>query len=165
MADRDQLAFADHCYPSAQPLRFLHVVCGEEDRYPFLGGEGGQVLPHCGCRHDIEAGSRFIQEDQGRAVKHGAGQGQLLLHALTPFAGLFFASIPHTHVSEELLYAGTAIGGWDSPDSAVELEVVLGAQLFIDARVLEQCAGAGPDFIRLGPGIEAQHLGPAVGRL
>jgi hypothetical protein len=93
-------------------------------------------------------------------VEQRPGQGQLLLHALAPGPGRVLAPFPEPHLFQQLADARPPLGPGQAVGPGVELQVILGAQVLIDARVFQQGAGAGPDLVGLSARVITQHLGP-----
>lgn len=50
------------------------------------------------------------------------------------------------------------------PDPGVEIEILVGAQAFVDAVVFEQRAAAGANLVGMGTEVAAEHFGLAGGR-
>ena len=65
------------CYPVTEALRFFHVVGRQEDR-SAPGTKIGDNIPELSPRLWVEAGRRFVQEDQLGIPHQGDGNGQAL---------------------------------------------------------------------------------------
>src|SRR5260221_13773427 len=79
-AERDHLAVVHHRDAVAKPLRFFHVVRGQQHCPPaFL--ESLDDIPGLMARLRVEAGSWLIQEEQLWVSHQGAAKGEPLLLA------------------------------------------------------------------------------------
>jgi hypothetical protein len=79
-----------------------------------------QALPEVVGRDRIETRSRLVEEHQVRPVKHGAGDGQLLLHTPAPFDDRFLSGGPITHAREQLLDPAVNVALAHMRDAAIE---------------------------------------------
>ncbi len=75
----DQLAPVDEPEPVAV-FSLVHVMGGDEDRYPFTGHMVDQV-PEAPPADRIDPGGRLVEEDDRGLVEYGAAERQALLPA------------------------------------------------------------------------------------
>src|SRR5262249_11872878 len=108
---------------------------------------------------------RLVEEDQRRPVQQHTCDGQLLLHTATPHADALFAPVVKADVSQQLPDARLALGGGETPDTSIKVEVVFSGQPLVEATEFEQGAGALPDGASLRARIEAENLRLTGGRL
>ena len=84
-ADRDQPALADDAQPVAV-FRLVHEMAG--DQHGDAGvGQRADARPELAARQRIDAGGRFVEEQDVRPVQQRRGQRQALLQAERQFAG------------------------------------------------------------------------------
>ena len=77
-----QLAAGDDAHVAAQPLDDLQHVRGQEHGGVAAADHAAQQLAQAARRHRVHALERLVQEQQARVVDQGAGQRQLLAHAV-----------------------------------------------------------------------------------
>ena len=140
-------------------------MCGEKNSHSLHLGEAGQIIAQRRARHGVESRRRFIEEDERRAVQHGAGDGQLLLHASAPTPDSFVTTLPKTKLRQQLADARLSNATRQAPGTSVEIEVLVGGQPFIHAIVLQQRARARPYRVAVASGIDAKHFAAPLGRI
>ena len=152
---RDELALADEADALAQ-FRFVHVVRGHEHRHAFLR-HGVDEAPELAAADGIDAGGRFIQEDDLRLVDDGASQGEALLPAAGEIGReCIFAPDQPGHVQDvglalAQLLARKAVG------LPVEADVLAGGEVVVEREELRHVADERLHRLGLRGGIVAEH--------
>ena len=163
--DSQQPPLADQADHGAEVLDLGDLVGGEKDGHALQRGDLEELVVEIGGRSRVEAGRRFVQEQQIRAGKQRLGNGQLALHAPAPGADRLVASLPETHGAQQIADAFASVFGAHVLDAAEVVEILLGGQPIVEIVLLQQCAGAAADLVGVGAHVEAQDAGLARGRL
>lgn len=153
----EQATAVDNSDLVTQSFGFDHVVCREEDRHAAVGHESSQALAHGFRRKYVEPCSRLVQDQQVGRVYEGPGEGQLLAHAAAPFDRPLRAPLPQADPFEKLLDPRAPRVGIELPHSTVEVQIFLCRQSLVQARVVEQSAGALADRRRILGRIRAEN--------
>ncbi len=100
----------DHRHLVAQPLHHVEHVRGEEEGHAARG-QAPQEVAHHAAGDGVDAVERLVEEEHLRAVDEGAGEGQLLAHALRVVHHELAALVGQGEELEELLGAPARLGG------------------------------------------------------
>ena len=129
-------------------LGFVQV--GGSERHGGAGGRGGgDQPPQVGAAHRVDAGGRFVEDEQPRLVEHRQNEGELLTHAARQLSHQPVAHVVEAGAGQEGGGAGGERGAAHAVGAAGELEVLGHGQVAVDA-------GAGRDEADL-PGRRPPH--------
>ena len=87
-------------------------------------------------RQRVEAGQRFVQDDQFGIVNQRAGQRDLLAHALGESLAAFVQMRLQPERRQKLLRRGAGNRGIDAPEAGDEFEIFQRRQLVVDHRLV-----------------------------
>src|SRR4051812_41709672 len=103
--DQDDLAPADHADPVGHLLSLLDVVGGENDRDAGRAQAAHQA-PHILAQFYVNAGRRFVQEQDLRLVRESFGDQNAPLHAAGQGSDLVVLLVPQGQVPQYRLDVG-----------------------------------------------------------
>ena len=108
-------------------------------------------------RHGVEAGERFVEDDQARVVHQGPGQRHLLAHALGKSLAALVQMRLEAERDQEIARGRFGDRGVDAPEPGDEGEIFQRGQLVVDHRLVRHpCRDLlGGDGI--GQRIDAEH--------
>ena len=143
-------------------LRFVHVMGGDE-KGQALAGELMDLFPEIAPRLGVDAGRRFVQQQQLRAGGSGRppapGAVSNRRKAGRPVG---FAPVPRP--SRSMLSAHGLAAVVDGIDAGHEIEVFLDRQIFPKAEMLRHVADLALDGFALGDDVEAEAKAAALVR-
>jgi multiple sugar transport system substrate-binding protein len=171
-------AGGDHFAPFDDPdvvglLGLVQVVGGEEDRHAVLGPRLGQVLPEVATAGGVEADARLVEEEHPGPVHQAAHDLQLALHAAGEGLHGFAQFARDAEQGGELLDliavgAGHGAEGRaervEPVEHGVEADVLLGREVLVQTRFLEDDADLAPHRRRPGRQVVAGDADAATGR-
>ena len=135
----DHFAVIDDGDAIAQAFRFIHVMGGQENG-SSIGAQVAQYFPELPARLGIEAGRRFIEEQELRIADEGGGDGEALLLPAGEFAdprASFFFEFDH----------GENVEGFQAMiiEGAKELNGLDDGEFFAELGLLQRDANALPE--------------------
>ena len=116
-----------------EALRLVHV--GGGDQYGHAGSAGadaGDQIPELPAGERIDAGRRFVEDQQVGVVQQGAAQAELLLHAARQLAGRAVGKGGEAGGLQQVGDAALALGGVQAEEAAEELEVFGDAEVCVE---------------------------------
>src|SRR3989344_1982912 len=151
----DQQAAVEHVGDAVRSHGLVHVVRAHQQRHTGRG-DVLQDVPEGFARLRVHAGGGLVEQQDARAVRHRAGQGQALLPAARH--GAHALVVAAFVVEGELLdQLGHPTGHvLDAVELADELQVLAHRQVAVEAEVLGHVAQQRLDLGRLGGDVEAQ---------
>ena len=142
-------------------LRLVHVVRGDQH-----GGAAARqlvdLLPELAAADRVHPGRRLVEEEQGRGVDGGAGEGHALLPAARERAGDLVAPVGEPALSQHLLHAGGADARGHAVQSGVEAQILVHREILVEAEALGHVADALLDPLGLGGHVVAHHRAVAA---
>ena len=145
-------------------FRFVHVVGGDEEGHA-KAGKFEEQIPQLAPRNRINAGSRFVEEQNGGVVHERTGHGQ----ALAPAAGKERGATSEIGLEmgkrDQLFHALFERGAREAVEPAIELQVFVHGELVVEGKFLRHVANGGFEFITRFGDIDAGDGGGAIGRL
>ena len=152
--------------PMGDALRLVHVVRGQEYGDAFRLVEPADVRPQLVAALRIEPERRFVKEQDLRRVQQAAGDFQPALHAARKRLDSSVRAGPTTRTgSKEPRIRSARTLARDVVEHAVQVHVLVGGQLVIEAGVLEHDAEAPADLQRDCAGSRPSIvMEPLVGR-
>src|SRR6266536_2082284 len=161
-AQRHQVAFVEDGQPVAA-FRFLHQVGSDDDGNAFLVPQDLQVLPEIAPRAGIEAGGRFIEQQNLGMMEEALGQFNAPLHStregLHPVARAVEQSDPGQNLFNPLLQFRSA----ETIEVSLMPEVFVSGEFRIYALCLEDDADVAPKRVRLANRIQTHNRSRARG--
>ena len=119
-SQRDQVSFIHDGQPIAA-LGFFHQVRGYEHGDVLFVAQNLQILPQVAARAGIEAGGRFVEQQDAGMMQQSLGEFDAPLHAagerLDAFLGAIGQSDPRQNFSDALSSARDRAGRKDVPDA------------------------------------------------
>jgi hypothetical protein len=152
----EQLAFAQHEHLAAA-LGLVEVGGAHDDRQLFFVDQLLHDLPELTPRERIDAHGGLVEQQQVGRAHQRAGEAELLLHAARELArgpGGEAAEVGHFHQPPIAL---AALAGGDAVQVGVEVEVLLHAQVVVQAEALGHVADAVLHRLRVGRHVDAEH--------
>ena len=152
----DQLAVIDDADALGHAFGHFEDVGGHDD---------GDTLAHLVEQHlldlpgraGVEAGQRLVEDDQFRIVDEGAGERDLLQHALGEAAAALMRVRGEAEPFDQLGGAGLRLPRVDLPEAGDEFEIFVGGEPVIDHRLV---GNPGDDRFggqRVLAGVDAEH--------
>ena len=114
--EADHLPMADKCHPVAGHLDLAQEVRVQEHASP-LQAQFVDDIAHQDAPHRVEAGSGFIQENQGGLVEKGLRQPDTLQHPLGEGRQVPVAETVQSHPLEQFVDPGPLDPGCRIPKS------------------------------------------------
>src|SRR5215217_9359706 len=146
-------------------LGLVHVVGGDEHGDLLAAVQLLQVVPDGGAGLGVQADGRLVQEQHPRRVQQAPGDLQPPPHAAGEGLDQVAAAFPEVDHGQHLLAAVGGGGPVDAVQLAVEAQVLLGRQVGVEGRLLEDQADVAANLVPLAGDVEAGHRGRAGGRL
>ena len=143
-------------------LGLVHVRRADDDGHS-LKQEVGQDVPELPPRDGIDAGGGFVEQQQIGLVDQGTGQGEFLLHTAGEPIGAAVAELGQAGEVQQALGPCAPLRSVHLVQVGEEGQVLIDAEVAVQAELLRHVADAGLDGLRLGAQVVAQHLGPAGG--
>ena len=137
---------------------------GQEDRDRLTGLELADVAPDVAAGLGIEPDGGLVEEQHPRRVEQPARDLEPALHAARVRLDDAPASLPQPDHVEHLPQACADLRPRDPVQLGVEAQVLLGGEVVVESRVLEDQADVASHLGALGDDVEARHLGAAGGR-
>ena len=146
----DDLA-AVHDRDAVAELRLVHVVRGHEDRRPLGLLQRADVAPDRAARLRVQADRRLVEEQHARRVHAARGRspGAASCRRRTSCTGWSRRSARST-ISSIWSHPGRDDAGVDAVQLGVEPEVLLGGEVAVQRRVLEDQADVAAHVVALG---------------
>ena len=142
-------------------LGLVHVVRREEDRDRLAAPKLLDVAPDVGSRLRIEAHGRFVEEQDPRGVQQTASDLQAPLHPTGVRGDHASASLPELdHLEDVAQPLLGEVSGYPI-QLGVEPQVLLGRQVLVERRVLEDQTDVPSDVGRMRRHIETGDLRPS----
>src|SRR4029453_2866575 len=140
-------------------LGLVHVVGGDEHGDLLAAVQLLQVVPDGGAGLGVQPDGRLVQEQHPWGVQQAPGDLQPPPHA--PRIGLdqVATALPEVDHGQDLLAALGRRGPVDAVQLPVEAQVLLGRQVGVQGRLLEDQADVAPDLVALPGHVEAGHPG------
>ena len=138
-------------------------MSGHDDGDALLIAQLLQVLPQIAARAGIEAGGRFIEQQDAGPVHQSFGQLDAALHAPGKSLDFLFGAIRQSHALQHLGDALLQHGPSQAVQMALMPEVFGCGQFDVNALGLEDHSDAAADFIRLPGRIETCNQRSASG--
>ena len=123
----------------AQPLHHVEHVRGEEEGDP-AGGQAAQEVAHHAAGHGVDAVQGLVEEEHLRPVDEGAGEGELLAHALRVVHHELAALVGQGEELEELLRPPTRLGAREPVHPRGEEQVLFPGQPLVERQLLGEDA-------------------------
>ena len=101
----DQFALIDDADTIGHFLGFFDIVRGQNDGHAVFA-QATHHLPHVAPQLDINAGSRFIEEENFRLVTERLGDHHAALHAAGELHDLGVALLPEREIAEHFFDVG-----------------------------------------------------------
>src|SRR5450759_804272 len=139
-------------------LGLVQVGRGHHDGDP-LGEELGEQLPELAARYRVYARRRLVEQDDLRFVDERARECQLLLHAAGQAVGQAMAKRRELRHVEQPIAPRSEVG--EPMDFRKERDVLVDAQVTVEAEALGEVAGAPRHGGVLPDGVGTQHAYPA----
>ena len=125
----------DDADPVGHPFGHLEYMCGHDHRAAGAHAICEQSLDVT-RRHSVEAGQRFVEDDQAGVVHERARERDLLAHAL----GKSFASLVQMRLqpqrNQQAMRRRFGDGGIDTPEAGDEFKIFQRGQLVVDHRFI-----------------------------
>ena len=115
-------------------------------------------LPQLAPRHWIDAHRRLVEQQQLGGAQQCASEAEFLLHAARQPPGASAGERPERGHVQELGVARRALGGGHALQIGVEVEVLLHAEVFIEAEALRHVADARLHGERIARDVDAERL-------
>src|SRR5262245_49787255 len=141
-----QPTVVDDCDPVAV-LGLVHVVRGQEDGDVLQPAQLLDVGPDRGAGLRIEPDRRLVEEQYPGRVQQPAGDLQPPLHAAGVGADQAGPPVPQPDHLEHLAAAGRQHGLGHPVQLGVEAQVLLGAEVLVQGRILEHQADVAADLV------------------
>ena len=161
--ERDDLALV-HDRDAIAELGLVHVVRGHEDRDLLALLQLGDVAPDRAARLRVEADRRLVEEEHARRVQEAARDLQAPAHAAGEGHHRRVAALPQPDHLEHLAHAVGDERGVDAVELGVQAQVLLGGQVAVERRVLEDEADVAADVVALAHDVVAGDARAARGR-
>jgi hypothetical protein len=146
----------------AHLLGLLHDMRGEQHGPP-APGDFHDHIPHDLTVHGIEAGERFVQNDQFRLVLKRAGKLYLLLHALGELGHLPHGPLSQSEAFQPLPGTSASVPSRKALRLSEEGQLIQHAHLGIQSPLLGQVPDPGRE-VPTGSLTAEQHDAAFVGR-
>ncbi len=160
--DGEQAALVQQAHPRG-PLGLVQVGGRDHDGHALLE-ELVEDAPEVAPRHRVDAVGRLVEEEHSRRVDQGAGQAELLLHAAREVSGEPLLERLHVGESQQLVDLLFAPLPCHAIDVGVEVQVLLHAEIGVEAEALAHVADLLLDRFGLAHRVQAEHAGAPAGR-
>jgi hypothetical protein len=123
-------AFGQHAagiqrHQVVEAFGLLHVGGGHQHAHlRTLGADAGDQLPELVARQRVDAGGRFVEDQQVGVVDQRAAQPQFLLHAAGQLARRTLAEGRQAGAAQQVVDAPRALGGALAEQAAEEVEIL-----------------------------------------
>src|SRR5215211_2056095 len=144
-------------------LGLVHVVGGDEHGDLLAAVQLLQVVPDRGPGLGVEADGRLIQEQHPGRVQQPPGDLEASPHAAREGLDQVATALPEVDHGQDLLAALAGGGPVDPVQLPVEAQVLLGSQVGVQGRLLEDEADVAAYLVAFGGHVEAGHPGRALG--
>ena len=161
---RDDLALVHDRDPIAE-LGLVHVVRGHEDRDLLALLELADVAPDRAAGLRIQPDRRLVEEQHPRRVHQPAGDLQPPPHAAAERPDHAVLAVVEADHLEHLPHPRRDQRGLDAVELGMQLEVLLGGQVAVERRVLEDEADVAADVVALAHHVVAGDLRAPARRL
>jgi hypothetical protein len=136
----------------------VHVGRGDDDGHALVE-ELVQQVPELAAADGVDAVGRLVEQQHARLVQERAGEGELLVHAAGQRVGAAVAEAGQARDVEKALLAGAHRGGGQAEEVAEKPEVLVDAEVAVEAVLLghvaegfEGLGGAGRDELAADEG-------------
>ena len=150
-------ALAHHVHPGTA-FGLVHVGRVDHHAQPFTPHQLQQDLPQVTTRQRVHPHAGLVQQQQGRRTHQRAGQAQLLLHPARELAGRTRREAVHVHHLQQTGKAFVPLGLWHAMQVRMEIEVLLHAEVLVQAETLGHVADLVLHPLRVPRHVHAQHL-------
>jgi hypothetical protein len=162
--ESDDLALVHDRDPVAE-LGLVHVVRGHEDRDLLALLQLGDVAPDRAARLRVQADGGLVEEEHARRVQEAARDLQASAHAAREGHHRRAAALPQPDHLEHLAHPAGDERGVDAVELGVQAQVLLGGEVAVERRVLEDEADVAPDVVALAHDVVAGDARAARRRL
>ena len=134
-------------------FRLVHVVGGHQHGHA-VGGHLVDHVPELAPRLGIDAGGRFVEQQQARPMQHAGGQRHALLPAARQLLRQLIGAIGQADAFQHLGNGTPAVADLVEPRD--ELQVLGNRQVAIEAEALRHVADLQPDARRVAQQVHAE---------
>src|SRR5262249_13158281 len=152
-----QAAGLDYADAIDQPLRYVEDVRGENDGAAGPRAVVQQVLDLARDRR-IEAGQRFVEDQQPGIVQERAGERRLLFHAARKTLAALVAVRPQVEALEQLLARSLDALRVHAPEAADAGEAFDRRELVVEQRLVRHPGDHALGRRRVGERVDAEDL-------
>ena len=149
----------------AEIVRLVHVVRGDQNRELHAVAQFVQHLPDSDARNRVETGGGLVEKEDTGTMHQAASDFEPPSHAAGKRFGLGFAPFGEVDGLEELRDIALPLRARHAIELGVQTHVLLGGQIGVECRVLEDQPDIAPHGVALGVHVEAGDGGAAAGRL
>ena len=122
-----------HGYQPVKTFRLLHVSGGDQHAHVRLTlANAVDQIPKLGSREGIDAGGRFIKNQQLRVVNKRAAQAELLLHPAGEFSRRTVAKRRQAGTLQQLIDADVAFGFIMAEQTSKEIDIFIDRQGMVE---------------------------------
>ncbi len=138
-------------------FRLVQVGGAEQHAHPLFPHQPLDDGPQLAPRHRIDADRGFVQQQQTGRPHQGAGQSEFLFHAAGQASRQPRGEAGQTHHVQQFGVASAPFGGQHPLQVGVQIQVLLDAQVLVQAEALRHVADRGLHRQRLAAHVQTQH--------
>ena len=146
-------------------LSLVHVVGREEDGEVLLTAEIANILPDAVAGLRIESQRRLVEEQHSREMYEAPCDLKPSFHSTGVRTDVALATVPESHQGKKRLRTLLADLLRNAVGQGVKHDVLLGRQVVVESRVLEDESDGAPDIVLLTDDVVTVDGGSAPARL